>query len=928
MKIPEGTPSDRAFVQILDPATGTGTFLVEAIDLIHKTMVEKWQGQGHGEPEIQARWNDYVPKHLLPRLHGYELLMAPYAIAHLKIGLKLYETGYRFDSAERAQVYLTNALEPPPKTSQTTMDFLPALAREAEAVGRIKRTRRFTVVIGNPPYLGEAGRGGEWIASLMRGEEKSAGRETLSYFEVDGEPLGERNPKWLNDLYVRFTRLSQHLLERSGCGVHGFITNHSYIDNPTFRGMRWALLATFDRIAVLDLHGNTKKREVAPDGDKDENVFDIEQGVAIGLFVKSSAGGAGGERVAASRVRHADLWGARAVKYDGLMGGGSARTDWAEVEPRPSFFLLKPFAGDDTAEYGEWVSVNEVCPVNSVGIVTARDALTVRWSEQEIWGVVREVAEGDEESIRGKYGLRDVRDWKVAWAQRDLRRSGPSEEKTAPILYRPFDIRYTYYTGASRGFLCYPRADVMGHVLRGRNRGMCVGRAGQVIGADEWDVVFACSSPTDFNLFRRGGNCLLPLYLYPDVGRSGELHLSPWPDGKDGRRPNLDPGFVERLSEASGLRFVPDGRGDLRATFGPEDVFAYIYAVFHSPGYRERYEAHLKLDFPRVPLPGTRRLFRQLAISGHDLLPLHVLESSALDYPLTDYAGPKCPEVGSVGWSNGTVWLDAAKTNARERHRASRPGRVGFHGVDEAVWDFQIGGYQICHKWLKDRKGRTLSEDEIAHYQQIVVAVSKTISIMAAIDGVIYDFGGWPTAFEVRRRPDIASQEADGVVPFRPRTAYPSSDERYVTCVPLVPLRTAAGGFSGQQLVEEDAEFEWVEVESRHKLRRGMFVAQVVGKSMEPVIRDGAWCLFRGPVEGTRQGKIVLVQLRDAADPETGQRYTVKRYASKKAKEGDSWRHEKITLKPANPDFEPIVLTRADEGELQVIAELVEVLES
>ena len=758
--IPDGTSPDQPFVQILDPAAGTGTFLVEVIDLIHETMAEKWRGQGHGDRKIKALWNEYVPTHLLPRLHGYELLMAPYAIAHLKIGLKLHETGYRFESDERAQVYLTDALEPPAETAQIAMDFLPALAREAEAVGRVKRTRRFTVVIGNPPYLGESGKGTEWIESLMRGLELPSKRKTVSYFEVDGKPLEEKNLKWVNNLYMRFMRLSQHLIERSGLGVHGFITSHSYVDSPTFRGMRWALLSAFDRIDVIDLHGNTNMKEVAPGGGRDQNVFDIKEGVAIGLFVKSSAGGGSGERVAASRVRHFDLWGDRAGKYGRLLGGGSAIGGGAEVEPRPGFFLLKPFAGDDAAEYDEWASVTEVLPVKSVGIVTARDALTVRWSKREIMGVVREVAKGDEESVRAKYRLKDVRDWKVAWAQRDLRRSGPSEGKVAPILYRPFDTRYTYYTGASRGFLCYPRADVMGHMLGGGNHALMTCRQST---SSDWRHAFATPLATDDSMVSnrtRERGYLFPLYLYPDVGtRTGELLFSPWPKGKDGRRPNLDPAFVERLAQAATLRFVPDGRGDLHATFGPEDVLAYIYAVFHSPGYRERYEAHLKLDFPRVPLPGRAKLGRELMTVGHDLLSLHLLESRDLDYPNSDYAGPRAPTVGRVGWSNGTVWLDAAKTNARQRHRATKPGQYGFHGVREDVWDFQIGGYQVCHKWLKDRKGRTLSDDDIAHYHKIVVAVGKTISIMAVTDGVIEHFGGWPGAFGGER--ESAEKAAD-----------------------------------------------------------------------------------------------------------------------------------------------------------------------
>ena len=418
-----------------------------------------------------------------------------------------------------------------------------------------------------------------------------------------------------------------------------------------------------------------------------------------------------------------------------------------------------------------------------------------------------------------------------------------------------------------------------------------------------------------------------PLYLYPGVGKADGALFSRWAMGKDGRTPNLDSGFVEQIAAATKLRFVSDGRGDLRNTFGPEDVFTYIYTVFHSPGYRGRYEAHLKLDFPRVPEPGSVDIFRALAEAGHDLLAVHLLEYSKLGKPTTSYAGPRNPEVRRVGWSDGTVWLDAGKTSARESHRATKPGTIGFQGVPEQVWDFHIGGYQVCHKWLKDRKGRTLSDEDIAHYLKIVVALSETIRIMAEIDEVIEAHGGWPEAFQAGSDgdADVRSEGTAKVVQFRPPTVDPTPEGRYVTCVPLFPLEAAAGAFSDPQYIEDDA-FEWVAVESRHRLRKGMFVAQVVGKSMEPAIRDGTWCLFRGPVEGTRQGKTVLVQLRDATDPETGQRYTVKRYASEKVEEGDSWRHDKITLKPINPNFEPIVLTGADDGELEVIAELVEVL--
>ena len=818
-------------------------------------------------------------------------------------------------------MYLTNALEPP-GDGQFTLDFLPALAHEAEAVNGIKRKQRFTVVIGNPPYSGLSSNMGPWIDGLLKGRLPD-GTATASYYHVDGEPLGERKV-WLQDDYVKFIRLSQRLLDGTGAGVHGYISNHSYLDNPTFRGMRWSLMQSFRRIHVLNLHGNLKKREAPPEGGRDVNVFDIQQGVAIGLFTKAAA---------ARSVCHADLWGERESKYRWLLEHGSLGTKWTRLEPAPSFYLFEPFDGAGTDGYSNWPAINEVMPVNVTGIVTARDDFVINLDREALRSRIADLRSKplSDDAIRKKYFIGkgskkyppgDSRGWKLPMARRKIREDDQWDERYAPVLYRPFDIREMYYVP---WMVDWPRTEAMPHMLAGWNQALCIGRAGQVIGSRVWDVLFSSTFPSDFNLFRRGGNCLFPLYLYPGVGKADRALFSRWAEGKDGRTPNLDSGFVEQIAAATELRFVSDGRGDLRNTFGPEDVFAYIYMVFHSPGYRGRYEAQLKLDFPRVPAPGSVDLVRKLAEAGHDLLALHLLESPKLGKPITSYAGPRNPEVGRVGWSDGTVWLDAVKTSASEGQRATKPGTIGFHGMPEEVWDFHIGGYQVCHKWLKDRKGRTLSDEDIAHYQKIVVALDETIRLMAAIDVVIEAHGGWPDAFQTGSEADAASEGPAKVIPFRPRTVEPAPEDRYATCVPLVPLRAAAGGFSDPQHIEDD-DFEWVAVESRHRLRKGMFVAQVVGKSMEPAIPDGGWCLFRAPVEGTRQGKSVLVQLRDATDPETGQRYTVKRYKSEKAMEDDSWRHEKITLESVNPDFEPIVLTGADEGELHVIAELVKLL--
>lgn len=914
LKVPDGTSSDQAFVQVLDPATGTGTFLVEVIDLIYKTMVKKWKAQGHGDKKVQVLWNEYVAEHLLPRLHGYELLMAPYAIAHLKVGLKLYETGYRFGSDERARVYLTNALEPA-SSKQLALDFLPALAHEAEAVNEVKRKQRFTVVIGNPPYSGISSNMTPWIDGLLKGTMPD-GTSTASYYHVAGQPLGERK-LWLQDDYVKFTRLSQHYLTSTGVGIHGYITNHGYLDNPTFRGMRWSLMDAFDDIRVLDLHGNLKKKEAPPEGGRDVNVFDIQQGVGIGFFVRGSVHHAG---IDTATVRHADLWGERDVKYRWLVDHSLAATEWQDMPTTEPFFLFEPFDQSEAGDYNDWPAINDVMHVNVTGVVTARDGFVIDLEEDALTDRMSTYLDPkhSDQYVREHLGLKENYAWRVKDSREQLRKAvGKSSlhDFVKPILYRPFDTRSIFWHPS---VVWRPRTEAMPHMLAGENSALTVCR--QCIG--EWQHVLATKFITDDSMVsnrtrERGYVC--PIYLYPGVGKSDGSLFHTWPEGKGGRRPNLDRGFVETIAQATGLTFISDGRGDPKPSgeFGPEDVLAYIYAIFHCPEYRRRFEPMLKLDFPRVPPAPAANLFAALAQLGHNLLALHLMESHKLAQPITEFTGGRHPEVEKVSWSKNTVWIDKAQT-------------TGFKGVPEDVWKFHIGGYQVCEKWLKDRQakggknprpGRKLTDDDIAHYQKIVVAIAETIRLMQEIDEVIEQHGGWPGAFQTGEAKATPAQ----VVPFRPRTVEATPEEHYVTCVPLVPLKAAAGAFSDPQHIDDDG-FEWVAVESRHRLRKGMFVAQVAGKSMEPAIHDGAWCLFRAPVEGTRQGKTVLVQLRDASDPETGQRYTVKRYESDKVRDGDTWRHAQITLKPVNPDFDPIVLNSEDDGELQVVAELVEVL--
>ncbi len=699
---------------ILDPACGTGTFLHSVIALIYDTLCA--QGQAGG-------WASYVSQSLLPRIFGFELLMAPYAVAHLKLGLLLQEKGFDFPPGQRLGVYLTNTLDEGFKKAEV-LPLAGFITEESNSAARIKKEDPIEVVLGNPPYAGHSANASLRREMGLTGTVKTVrtfiGRLIEDYKQVDGKPLGEKNPKVLQDDYVKFLRWGQWRITQTGRGVLAMITNHGYLDGPTFRGMRQQLMQTFSEIYLLNLHGNAKKKEVCPDGSKDENVFDIQQGVAIGLFVKAP------NSPGPARVHYADLWGTREGKNKSLAEMEVITTPWRELQPHSPYYLFVPQDTDLRAEYDRDWPVNEIFPVNSVGIVTARDNLTIHWTPQEVMDTVKDFAKLDPEAAREKYNLgEDVQDWRVEWAQKDLRHSGLEERLVAPVLYRPFDVRYTYYSGQSRGFICRPRSEVMRHVLAGENLGLIATRQTR----DEWAVfstrfIMGHKSLAAFDI-----NTLFPLYLYPKVL------------GQVNKTPNINPTFVNDLSGKVGLTFVSEGRGDLETNMGPEDVFSYAYAVFHSPTYRQRYSEFLKGDFPRLPLTGNKTLFKALVGLGAELVSLHLMESPRLEtfitrFPVSGsqvvegvrYVIPPGPPLGKGG-GNGRVYINSEQY---------------FEGVPPDVWAFTIGGYQVCHKWLKDRKGRTLSFEDLHHYQRVVVALAETIRLMAEIDDVIEAHGGWP----------------------------------------------------------------------------------------------------------------------------------------------------------------------------------------
>jgi len=682
-------------VQILDPAVGTGTFLSSVIREIYLKL--KNSGQ-------LGRWTTYVHNDLLPRLHGFELMMAPYTIAHLKLSMAFKATGFKYFN-RRLGIYLTNSLEESESQQGlfTGFGFAESIAEESKEAALVKNKMPIMVVIGNPPYAGESSN------TSYKGND-------IYKQEPSGGKLREKAGKWLNDDYVKFIRYAESMMEKTGNGIVAMITAHGYIDNPTFRGMRWQLMKTFDEIYILDLHGNANKKEKAPDGSDDKNVFDIKQGVAIFLGIKKNK-----LKNTDTKIFISHCFGSRHNKFNYLSENKMNSVNWERLIPSAPNYEWVIRDEKNKREFANRISVTDLFITNSVGIVTARDATTIQYTSDDINRVIHDFMTLENEELRMKYNLgKDVRDWKVSLAKEDIVRNF-EENKIITINYRPFDIRWTFYTGNSRGFHCMPRGGVMQHLLKD-NLALVVLR--QVKAGDSFQHVFISRSIVESTLVSNRTSeidYVLPLYVYSN---------------DNAKIPNLKKEIVDEIEKIVGK-------------VAPEDILDYIYAVLHSPSYREKYKEFLKIDFPRVPYPKDKDTFKKLVKLGTELRALHLLESPKVNKFITTYPVSGNNEVEKVKFEKDAAHQQTQSDASSHPERSRRMTSISssnyrvwinqsqyFGNVPEIAWNFYIGGYQPAQKWLKDRKGRTLTNSDIEHYQKIIVALVETDRIMKEIDKI------------------------------------------------------------------------------------------------------------------------------------------------------------------------------------------------
>ncbi len=673
-------------VTLLDPAGGTLGFLAKAIE----TAVEEFESK-YGKGAVKS----FLKDHILQNYYSFELMMAPYAIGHMKMSFLLEELGYRMEDDERVKYYLTNTLEMK-ELDESKFPGMSSLSYESHEAGKVKKQVPILVILGNPPYSGISSNKGEWITEQI---------ETYKY--VDGEHFKERK-HWLQDDYVKFIRFSQWKIDQAGEGVLGFITNHSYLDNPTFRGMRQSLMNSFDEIYILDLHGNSLRKEKTPSGGKDENVFDIQQGVAIAFFIKH-------RKKKTKSIVHKEIFGLRESKYGWLDKHSFKNAKWNILKPQTPFYFFIPRDEKHIKKYQTYLSLQEIFPINVTGIVTARDKFVIDFDELVLKRRIEEFRSLliDNTYLKNRYDLKDTRGWKFAKARKDLVKDDNWSNYFAKILYRPFDLRSIYYT---EKMVDWGRQKIMRHMLE-ENISLCFMR--QVSISESYTHVLISEHMVDNRTFFSSKGIIqqAPLYLYPERKEKKKNPLIQMmmfePEVKyQVKQPNINSQLFEELKK------------NFKKEVTPEEIFYYIYSVLYSNTYRTKYAEFLKTDFPRVPFTKDYKVFVQLGKLGKQLTDLHLLKSKDLEktiskFPINGSNKVEKPLFDTTQHNSGKVWIN------KEQY---------FNGIREEVWQYQIGGYQVCEKWLKDRKERKLTTEEIKTYCKIVTALSKTIDLQKEID--------------------------------------------------------------------------------------------------------------------------------------------------------------------------------------------------
>lgn len=661
-------------VQILDPATGTGTFLSHVI----KHIYQDFEG-------MQGIWSNYVEKDLIPRLNGFELLMASYAMAHLQLNLLLSETGYKPQGniEQRLKVYLTNSLEEShPDTGTLFANWLSAEANEAN---HIKRDTPVMCVIGNPPYSVSSSNKGQWILDLIADYKKNLNEKKIN----------------LDDDYIKFIRYGQHFIDKNGEGILAYISNNSFIDGITHRQMRNELLKSFDKIYIIDLHGNSKKKEVSPDGSLDQNVFDIMQGVSINIFVKTGKK----KKEKLGEVLHHDVYGRREDKYKFLNTHSLSTLKMTKIDYdlKNYFFVPKNFSKE--AKYNEGISLKEFFKVFGTGIETKCDDITISFDKKTAEQNLFNFQKMSEEDLQKKYSRPNSKGWNYKNAKIDLL-NNPS--KVLNISYRPFDVRKTIYTGISSGFMGRPRFETMRHLVN-ENLAISSTRSRR----NDANCYLISNNITDKSISSSlDNNYIFPLYLYPD-----DFQINLEQDLL--REPNLNATIINKVEQCIGLTFT-DEKEDIKGTFAPVDLLDYIYAVLYSKKYRDTYKEFLTIDFPKIPSPKATKIFVELAKLGSQLRKLHLMEDSTLKV-ISQYPESGDNVVEKPIYKDGNVYINDEQY---------------FSNVPEIAWNFYIGGYQPAQKWLKDRKGQSLQFEDIKHYQKIIATLQKTSEIMTSIDEI------------------------------------------------------------------------------------------------------------------------------------------------------------------------------------------------